>query len=68
MFTYFLDITNHLFSLGKDYSNHEKVRKVLRGLTKNWNPKATTIIEGNDLTTMSLETLMEKLMTHELDL
>ena len=68
MFERFLDIVNPLSSLGKDYSNHEKIRKLLRALTKNWIPKATTIIEGNDLTTMSLEVLMGKLLTHELKL
>lgn len=68
MFARFLDIVNPLSSLGKNYNNHEKIRKVLRALMKNWIPKATTIIEGNDLTTMSLETLMGKLLTHELDL
>ena len=47
MFTRFTNITNNLKSLGKTYSNEEKVRKILRCLPKNkWGPKVTTIEEA----------------------
>jgi len=56
MITRFIDITNSLVSLGKEYTQVEKVRKVLRTLMFNWEKKTTAIEEGTDLSTMTLET------------
>ena len=36
----FTDITNFLVALGKEYTQLEKVRKVLRALTSDWEKKA----------------------------
>jgi len=60
----FTDITNSLASLGKEYTQVEKVCKVLRALTPDWE-KTTVIEEANDLLTMSLENLIGNLMTYE---
>ena len=67
MFTRFTDIINGLKSLGKVYSNIDLVRKVLRSLPKEWDPKVTAIIEAKqDLTNYSLDELLGSLMTHEI--
>ncbi|GAV58261.1 LOW QUALITY PROTEIN: UBN2 domain-containing protein, partial [Cephalotus follicularis] len=58
-------IVNSLKNLGKNYSNQELVRKILRCLPRNWTPKLTTIEEAKDLSTLSLEQLLGSLMTHE---
>ena len=42
------------------------MRKVLRSLPKAWRNIRTTIEEGNILSTMSIETLQGKLLTHEI--
>ena len=62
MFTRFTNITNNLKSLCKTYTNKEMVRKILRCLPKNkWGPKVTTIVEAQDLKTLALDDLLEKL-------
>ena len=68
MITRFIDITNSLASLGKEYTQVEKVRKVLRTLTSNWEKKTTTIEEANDLSTISLENLISNLMAYVVQL
>ena len=67
MVTRFTDITNSLASLGKEYTQVEKVRKILRALTSDWE-KTTAIEEANDLSTMSLENLIGNLMAYEVQL
>jgi hypothetical protein len=67
MFTRFTDIINGLKSLGKEYTNVEMVRKILRCLPKSWEPKVTAIQEAKDLTKLSLDELMGSLMTHEMN-
>ena len=66
--TRFTDITNSLVALGKEYTQVEKVRKVLRALTPDWEKKTTAIEEANDLSTMSLENLIGNLMAYECNL
>ena len=66
--TRFTDITNSLASLGKEYSQVEKVRKILRALTSDWEEKTAAIEEANDLSTMSLENLIGNLMAYEVQL
>ena len=66
MFTRFTDIINGLKSLGKEYTNSELVRKILRSLSRTWEAKVTTIQEAKDLNTLPLEELLGSLMTHEL--
>ena len=43
IFTRFTDIVNSLKSLGKDYTNSDLVRKILRSLPRNWESKVTII-------------------------
>jgi len=62
------DILNSLESLGKSYSDFEKVQKVLRSLPEAWDPKVTTIQEAKDTRKLSIDELMGSLMTHELTL
>ncbi|XP_020245084.1 uncharacterized protein LOC109823210 [Asparagus officinalis] len=45
--------------------NQEKNYKIIRSLTSTWEPKATTIEEANDLTTLTLDGLTGKLKVHE---
>ncbi|GAV91569.1 zf-CCHC domain-containing protein/UBN2 domain-containing protein, partial [Cephalotus follicularis] len=58
-------IVNSLKNLGKNYSNQELVRKILRCLPRSWTPKVTAIEEAKDLSTIPLEQLLGSLMTHE---
>ena len=68
MVTRFTDITNSLASLGKEYTQVKKVRKILRALTPDWEKKTTAIEEANDLSTMLLENLIGNLMAYEVQL
>jgi len=61
-FTY---IINHLASLGKIFPNEDLVNKVLRCISREWQPKVMTITESRNLTNMSLATLFGKLQKHE---
>ncbi|GAV78243.1 LOW QUALITY PROTEIN: zf-CCHC domain-containing protein/UBN2 domain-containing protein, partial [Cephalotus follicularis] len=58
-------IVNSLKNLGKNYSNQELVRKILRCLPRSWTPKVTAIEEAKDLSTLPLEQLLGSLMMHE---
>jgi len=66
MFTRFTIITNDLALFDKNLGEEERVRKVLRSLPKEWRNIRTTIEEANDLSTMTIETLQGKLLTHEM--
>ncbi|GAV58552.1 UBN2 domain-containing protein, partial [Cephalotus follicularis] len=66
MYARFNDIINALKGLGKVYTKHELVSKILRCLPKSWEPKVTAIDEAKDLSTLSLEDLLGSLITHEL--
>ena len=61
------EITNGLKGLRKEYSNSELVRKVLRSLPPTWHTKVTVIEESKDLSTLSLEELIDSLMTYEIN-
>ncbi|KAI4365385.1 hypothetical protein MLD38_021374 [Melastoma candidum] len=58
-------IINSVALLGKNYSNAEMVRKVLRSLPMNWEAKKTAIEEAKDLTTLRLDQLMGSLLSYE---
>ena len=64
----FTHIVNHLARLGKTFTNEDLINKVLRCLSRNWQPKVTAIAESRNLVTMSLATLFGKLQEHELEL
>ena len=54
----FTHIVNHLASLGKTFPNEDLINKVLRCLSREWQPKVTAISESKDLSSMSLATLL----------
>ncbi|XP_058787460.1 uncharacterized protein LOC131661835 [Vicia villosa] len=59
MFSRFTIIINELRSLGKTYSPHERIRKLLRCLPKVWRPMVTAITQAKDLTSLPVEELVE---------
>ncbi|PKA50076.1 hypothetical protein AXF42_Ash021107 [Apostasia shenzhenica] len=68
MFTRFTNITNGLISLGKTFTNEELVRKILRCLPREYDAKATAIVEARDLSTFELDMLLGSLTTYELEM
>ncbi|XP_050882935.1 uncharacterized protein LOC127086256 [Lathyrus oleraceus] len=64
----FVHLTNHLKALGKTLSNDELNLKVLRSLTREWQPKVTAISEKKSLFTMTSATLFGKLQEYETEL
>lgn len=64
----FTHITNHLVYLGRKYSNDELNLRVLRCLTREWQPEVTTIREKKSLANLSISGLFGKLQEHELEL
>ena len=65
MFTRFTNITNDLKSLGVTYSQTDKVKKILRSLTTDWEKKTTAIEEAQDLSKLTLDDLIGNLMAYE---
>lgn len=64
----FVHLTNHLIALGKTFTNDDLNLKVLRSLTREWQPKVTAISEKKSLSTMTSTSLFGKLQEHELEL
>ena len=64
----FSHIVNHLASLGRIFPNEDLINKVLRCLSREWQPKVIAIIESRDLSIMSLATVFGKLQEHEMEL
>ena len=64
----FVHLTNHLIALGKTFTNDDLNLKVLRSLTREWQPKVTAISEKKSLSTMTTASLFGKLQEHELEL
>lgn len=56
-----LNLIKLLNALGNHISNAIATNKILRCLTRNWEPKVTTIKEANDLTKVDLTTFFGKL-------
>jgi len=65
MFARLTIIVNELRSLGKTYTTHERVRKILRSLPKNWRPKVMTITQAKNIKELQLEELVGSLRAHE---
>src|SRR4051812_6657831 len=61
----FVHLINRLNSLDRPVSNANATNKVLRCLTREWQPKITAIKEANDLNTLDITTLFGKLEEHE---
>ncbi|MQL82715.1 hypothetical protein Taro_015199 [Colocasia esculenta] len=68
MFARFMVIINGIRALGKEYSNEDLVRKILRSLSPVWHTKATVIEGSKDLSKITLDELIGSLMTYELNL
>ncbi|CAL9132439.1 unnamed protein product [Musa textilis] len=66
MFSRFSDVINSLRALGKCFSDFELINKILRSLSKRWDPKVTTIQESKNLNDFSLEELIGSLLTYEM--
>src|SRR3954464_13503361 len=65
MFSRFTVIINELRSLGKAYTAHERIRKILRCLPKIWRPMVIAISQAKDLKTLQVEELIGSLRAHE---
>lgn len=66
--TRFLHLINKLSNLGKYFSNKYRANKILRCICRGWKPKVTTIKESNDLISLNITKLFEKLAGHENEL
>ncbi|XP_004500178.1 uncharacterized protein [Cicer arietinum] len=66
--TRFTHIINNLHALGKVVDNEQQIGKVMRCLTREWQPKITAIAESKDLANMTIATLFGKLREHEMEL
>nr|GFB17866.1 zf-CCHC domain-containing protein/UBN2 domain-containing protein [Tanacetum cinerariifolium] len=65
-FARFNTIVTSLKSLDEGYSSKNYVRKFLRALHPKWRAKVTAIEESKDLTSLSIDELIENLKVHEL--
>ena len=54
--------------MGKTYSMEERVRKILRSLTSEWERKTTAIEEATYLKTLTLDKLIGNLMAYEVQI
>ncbi|WJX28632.1 25S rRNA (cytosine(2870)-C(5))-methyltransferase [Trifolium repens] len=68
MFSRFQILVSGLQVLEKSYTEADHVRKVLRSLPPKWRPKVTAFQESKDLDTVSLESLISSLKSHEMEL
>jgi len=68
MFARFMVIVNGLKALGKEYTDADLVRKILRSLSSICHTKATVIEDSKDLSKISLDELIGSLMTYEINL
>ncbi|KAK2354319.1 hypothetical protein QL285_091854 [Trifolium repens] len=68
MFSRFQILVSGLQVLDKSYTEVDHVRKVLRSLPPKWRPKVTAFQESKDLDTISLESLISSLKSHEMEL
>jgi len=64
----FTHIVNNLASLGKIFPNEHLINKVLRCLSRQWQPKVIAIAESRDLANMTVATLFGKLQEYEMEL
>nr|GEY73321.1 zf-CCHC domain-containing protein/DUF4219 domain-containing protein/UBN2 domain-containing protein [Tanacetum cinerariifolium] len=66
VFARFNTIITSLKALDKGYSSKNYVRKFLRALHPYWREKVTAIEESKDLTSLSLDELIDNLKVHEM--
>ncbi|VFQ68278.1 unnamed protein product [Cuscuta campestris] len=65
IFERFSTIINNLDTLGKYYTNHELVRKILCCMTLEWKSEVNAITEGRDYNVLTYDTFRGKLLTYE---
>ncbi|GKA42225.1 retrovirus-related pol polyprotein from transposon TNT 1-94 [Tanacetum coccineum] len=65
-FARFNNIITSLKALNEGYSSKNYVRKFLKALHPKWRAKVTTIEESKDLTSLSLDELIENLKVYEM--
>ncbi|PKU76803.1 Retrovirus-related Pol polyprotein from transposon TNT 1-94 [Dendrobium catenatum] len=65
MYTRFTQIVTSLHTLGRELSNYEKVKKILRCLPSSFDAKITAISESKDLNTYSIDNLLGSLIAYE---
>ncbi|CAL9126954.1 unnamed protein product [Musa textilis] len=66
MYIHFTNIVNSLKALGKSFSNLELTNKILRSLSKSWDPKVIIIQETKDLNYFLIEELIGSLMIYKI--
>ncbi|GAU49294.1 hypothetical protein TSUD_89190 [Trifolium subterraneum] len=66
MFSRFQTLVSNLRILKKSYTTSDHVWKILNSLTDKWRPKVTAIEEAKDLETITLESLISNLKSHEM--
>ena len=62
------DIVNSAYNLGEIYDQPKIIRKILRSLTEDFRPKATTITESKDVDSIPVDKLIGSFQSYELDL
>lgn len=65
MQTRFLHLISKLNNLRKTFSNKDCANKILRFMSREWQPNITTIKESNNLSSFDSIKLFEKLTKHE---
>lgn len=68
MYTQFIDIVNTRGALRNTFSSSEKVKKIIRSLSKECRPKRLAIVAANDLNTLSLNDLINSFISFKEDL
>ena len=66
MNTQFSEIVNSLKNLGRNLTDEEMVKKILRSLPEKWETKVTVLYEAKDLRNYSYDKLIGSLLTHEM--
>lgn len=61
-------LVSRLHVLNKSYTTSDHVKNILRSFPVRYRPKVTTIHEAKDLNTLSLESLISNLQSHELEI
>ncbi|CAA0827393.1 Unknown protein [Striga hermonthica] len=62
----FVNIITELKRLGKNFTEEEQVKKILRSLPRSWEAKKTAIEEAHNLKTYKFDELIGSLLTHEI--
>ena len=58
-------VVSQMRNLGATIPEEDVVSKVLRSLTKRWNPVVPAIMESKDLSSLTFDSLMGSLLAHE---